>query len=85
MIPKLALAASVPVTDWNNRLTGGATVEAAELGGDVGQAAGLGRDLECVDELVECAEDRLGDIDRLCRRVDADHGVTAAVEQAVGG
>ena len=62
-----------------------AAVEAVELGRDVGQAARLCGDLERFDEAVEGAEDRLGDVDRLRGRVDADHRVAAAEEQAVGG
>ena len=62
-----------------------AAVEAAELGRDVGQAAGLRGDLQRIDEAVERAEDGLGDVDRLGGRIDADHRIAAAVEQAVGG
>ena len=41
--------------------------------------------VERLDQAVERAEDRRGDLDRLGGRVDADHRVAAAVEQAVGG
>ncbi len=62
-----------------------AAVEAVELGRDMSQATRLCGELERSDEAVECAEDRLGDVDRLRGRVDADHRVAAAEEQAVGG
>ena len=51
----------------------------------MGQAAGLRGDLQCLDQAVERTEDGLGDIDRLGGRIDADHRIAAAEEQAVGG
>ena len=61
-----------------------AAIDASELCSDVRQTAGLGGDRECFDQPVEGGEDGRGDLDRLGGRVDADHRITAAVEQAVG-
>ena len=44
LMPKLALAASVPATDWNSRSTGAPRSSAASWVRDVGQAARLRRD-----------------------------------------
>ncbi len=49
------------------------------------QATGLRGDRQRVDQAIESAEDARGDLDRLGGRVDADHRVAAAEEQAVGG
>ena len=84
-MPKLRLAASVPAIDWNKQVHRRTPIEAGELGRDVGQAAGLGRDREDVDQPVQAVRGCADDLDRFGGRVDADDRVAAAVEQAVGG
>src|SRR4029077_4233557 len=60
-----------------------AGLDGADLVGDVGEDAGLGRDLEAPDQLVERAPEGEEVMQPVPGRVDADHGVAAAIEQAV--
>ena len=84
-MPKLALAACVPATDWNSRSTGAPRSSAASC------VVMCARQQACVGtssasmRRSSAAEDRGDDLDRFRRRVHADHGVAAAEEQAVDG
>ncbi|KAI3488917.1 hypothetical protein L1887_46947 [Cichorium endivia] len=60
-----------------------ATVDGLDRGGDVGQHAGLGGNVIALDDGVEHLQQGADRGDAVGGRVDADHGVTVAVEQAV--
>ena len=84
-MPKLALAASVPAIDWNSRSTGApASRQASWVVMWARQQAWVGN-LEDVDQPVEAVQDRADDRRPIGGRVDADHRVAAAEEQAIGG
>src|SRR5262249_10250177 len=59
------------------------TLERCELSGDVSQATCLRRNFVNVDEPFESVQNRVDRLNRIGGRVDADYGVSAAVEQAV--
>ena len=78
--PKLRLAASVPAIDWKTRSTGAPRSIARSAGGDVGQHAGLGRDVVAVaDRRPAWRSSVHGGVHAVGGRVDADHRVAAAV------
>ncbi len=57
LMPKLALAASVPAMDWKTRSTGAPCSMASNGVGDVGEHAGLGGDCRSLQtEVVEHVE-----------------------------
>ena len=60
-----------------------AALDRRELRRDVGQHARLRRNLVALDQLVEHVEQADHRVDRIGRRIDADHRVAAAVEQAI--
>ncbi len=84
-MPKLALAASVPAIDWNSRSTGAprsrhasCVVMWARQQAWVGIASASIR-------RSSARRIAASDLDRLGGRIDADHRVAAAEEQAVDG
>jgi hypothetical protein len=60
-----------------------AAVDRFDGGGDVGQHAGLGGDVVALDDGVEHLQQGADRGDAVGGRVDADHGVAVAVQQAV--
>ena len=60
-------------------------LQASQLRRDVGQAARLRRHRQRVDEAIQPAQNGRHRFDRFRRRIDADHGVAAAVQQAIDG
>ena len=60
-----------------------ATVDRLDRGGDVGQHTGLGGDFITLDDAVEHLQHVADRTDAVGGRVDADHGVAVAVQQAV--
>ena len=61
----------------------GAPVERGQLGGDVGEHAGLGRGAGPLDQVGEAALEALDDLDRVACGVHPDDGVARAEQQAV--
>ncbi len=66
-----------------HQVQGRAFLDQADLVGDVGQDAGLGRNLVLLDHLVEQVIQRHERRDTVGGRVDANHRITRPVEQAV--
>ena len=60
-----------------------ATVDRFDGGGDVGQHAGLGGDFIALDDRVEHLQHGADRGDAVGGRVDANHGIAVAVQQAV--
>ncbi len=60
-----------------------ATVDGLDRRGDVGQHAGLGRDVIALDNGVEHFQQGADRGDAVGGRVDADHGIAVTVQQAV--
>ncbi len=82
-MPKPRLAASVPATDWNTRSDRRAALDDRQRVGDMGQDAGLGRDLVVLAHLVQHRGEGDRGLDVVGGRVDADDRVASAVEQPV--
>lgn len=82
-MPKPALAASVAGDGLEHQVQWHAAVDRFDRGGDVGQHAGLGGDVVALDDGVEHFQQGADRSDAVGGRVDADHGVAVAVQQAV--
>ena len=83
LMPKLLLAASVPAMDWKIRSTGAPRCNRLQLRGHMRQHAGLRGDLVPSDQLIHHPQQRRATAHAVRGRIDADHRVAAAVEQAV--
>jgi hypothetical protein len=62
-----------------------ATLQSRQLRRDMGQTAGLGGQLEYVDQAIEVAQDRRHGFDGVRGWIDADDRVAAAEQEAVDG
>ena len=82
-MPKLRFAASVPGDRLEHQIDRHSAIDRLDRRRDMGQDAGLRRNLVGVDHVVEHSQQRAHGGHAVCRGIDADHRIAAAIEQAV--